>query len=336
MSGLSEEGKKDVKKFTDWVNANSEEIPPEIVYPPKHDDHHGHGHEHKEIVIPHEETLREKMAKREHIDENFQEEWQNVMQKANDDPSSPERWYRLASSIGGALIVLVLLITVANLPRFGSPDAPAMNEVARRYLESGLQETGAVNSVAGMILDYRAFDTLGESVVLFTATVTVIFLLQQKERNHNKEDIEAVDGNYKGIRSLPAKVIVAITFPFIILYGIYIVLNGHLSPGGGFSGGAIIGAGLVLNHLVFGQEFSEKFINVNKCKKLMAGGLFVYIALKTYSILTGANGINSHIPLGKAGSIFSGGLIFPLNICVGVVVACTVFSLYSLFTDWSS
>ena len=53
-------------------------------------------------------------------------------------------------------------------------------------------------------------------------------------------------------------------------------------------------------------------------------------------ILTGANGMESMIPLGTPGSIFSSGLIFPLNICVGLVVACTIFSFYSLFTDWKS
>ena len=328
MKVISDNG--DLRKALDWVEANSPDIPPEIVYPPKKDDHH-HGHDEKpSVALPIEEEVHEKYK------EDIIGELKAATQTAPKDVSQPEIWYRFGAILGGLLIVAMLLVTVASLPKFGSADAPAMNEVAKRYLESGLSETGAVNTVTGMILDYRAFDTLGESVVLFTATVTVIFLLQQKERNHDENDKEAVDGNYKGIRSLPAKVIIRITFPFIILYGIYIVLNGHLSPGGGFSGGAIIGGGLVLNHLVFGQKFSEKYITVKKCTKLMAIGLFIYMGLKAYSILTGANGIHSIVPLGQAGSILSSGLIFPLNICVGMVVACTVFSLYSLFTDWSS
>ena len=347
MSVLTDAGKKELKVFTDWVNANSDEIPPEIVYPPKKDDHHGHddhGHEehlsYEEVHTPQKDTHVEEVVEefKEELHEEkgaLKEEIKQVMQPVEEEVSTPEKWYRLLAILGGVLVVSVLLITVAMLPKFGSADAPAMNEVAKRYLESGLSETGAVNAVTGMILDYRAFDTLGESVVLFTATVTVIFLLQQKDRNHKESDKEAIDGNYAGIRSLPAKVIISVTLPFIFLYGIYIVLNGHLSPGGGFSGGAILGGGLVLNHLVFGQRFSEKFINVNKCMKFMGIGLFVYIGLKTYSILTGANGIHSIIPLGTPGSILSAGLIFPLNICVGIVVACTVFAIYSLFTDWN-
>ena len=328
MSALSDDG----KKFIDWVDANSSDIPPEIVYPHK-EDGHGHSAPHEIVIVD-----EKKEEKKQYKAEIKAEKEARAAELANvEEPvvSDPEKWYRLLAVMGGALVVIALLVTVAFLPKFGSADTPAVNEVMARYLEQGLSETGAVNAVTGMILDYRAFDTLGESVVLFTATITVIFLLQQKERNHNETDRESCDGSYKGIRSLPAKVVVSITLPFILLYGIYIVLNGHLSPGGGFSGGAILGGGLVLSHLVFGQEFSEKFINVPRCTKIMACGLFIYIGLKTYSILTGANGIESIIPLGKAGSILSSGLILPLNICVGLVVACTVFSIYSLFTDWN-
>lgn len=341
MAILTDEGKKELKVFTDWVNANSDSIPPEIVYPPKKDDHHGHD-DHEEHHPVEEKTEFEKDVEEfvEAREVERKEEARDIKKmleemKPSSEISQPEVWYRFGAIIGGLLVVIVLLTTVALLPKFGSATAPAVNEVATRYLESGLSETGAVNAVTGMILDYRAFDTLGESVVLFTATVTVIFLLQQKDRKHEEDDKEACVGNYAGIPSLPARVVVGISLPFILLYGAYIVLNGHLSPGGGFSGGAILGGGLVLNHLVFGQKNSEKFITVPRAMQLMAVGLFVYIALKTYSILTGANGIESIVPLGTAGSIFSSGLIFPLNICVGLVVACTVFSLYSLFTDWN-
>lgn len=61
--------------------------------------------------------------------------------------------------------------TVVALPPFGEADNPYNNEVSQRYIEKGIEETGAINFVAGMILDYRAFDTLGESFVLFTAHV---------------------------------------------------------------------------------------------------------------------------------------------------------------------
>lgn len=69
-----------------------------------------------------------------------------------------------------AFIALLIFVCVKT-PPFGVTDAPTNNEVAQKYIEEGLEDTGATNIVAGMILDYRAFDTLGESSVLFTAEI---------------------------------------------------------------------------------------------------------------------------------------------------------------------
>ena len=85
------------------------------------------------------------------------------------------RVYNVVAVISCILLIGVLLFTVAHLPRYGAEN-PRATEVMDRYIERGVEETGAVNVVAGMILDYRAFDTLGESHVLFTALVCVILL----------------------------------------------------------------------------------------------------------------------------------------------------------------
>ena len=119
--------------------------------------------------------------------------------------------------------------------------------------------------------------------------------------------------------------------PAGILYGISMVLNGHLSAGGGFSGGAVIGAALILCAAAYGPERLEKFLGMKTRTVLTWAALMVYTLLKTYSFYTGANGIESIIPLGTPGAILSGGLILPLNICVGIVVACTMYTFYSLF-----
>ncbi|HKL11452.1 MAG TPA: hydrogen gas-evolving membrane-bound hydrogenase subunit E [Clostridia bacterium] len=78
-------------------------------------------------------------------------------------------------------LIAILLFGVADLPTFGNAENPSNNEVSYRYLEKGVEETGAVNVVAGIILDYRAFDTFGEATVLFTALITVIAVLRRDE-----------------------------------------------------------------------------------------------------------------------------------------------------------
>ena len=129
------------------------------------------------------------------------------------------------------------------------------------------------------------------------------------------------------------KVIVEIIFPFIMMLGIMVVLNGHLTPGGGFSGGTILGAGLILYSTAFGLEKIRKFFNFKIFSRAISISLIFYAIAKGYSFTTGAAHIDSAIPLGTPGNILSAGLILPLNIAIGIVVACTIYGLYALFTQ---
>lgn len=233
-------------------------------------------------------------------------------------------------------LVVMLLTAVSNLPIVGTEDRPVNNEVSRKYIEDGLQDTGSVNIVTGMILDYRAFDTLGESHVLFVATCTVLILLRidTKEKKTRLGQIaeEVTDDRVrepKNDRILQA--VAKLLVPPIVIFGIYVVLFGHLGPGGGFSGGAIIGAGLILYLEAFGFAKTERFFKESTYKKMSVGALTCYCVAKSYSFYTGANHIHSVIPLGTPGAILSSGLILILNICVGIVVAGTMYTFYVMF-----
>lgn len=225
----------------------------------------------------------------------------------------------------------ILLYTVSYLPETGAADKPVNNEVPARYIENGLQETGAVNIVTGMILDYRAFDTFGESNVLFVATITVLILLHvNKKKNGGNEDPEN-DRIYEPKNDAVLQAAAGVLVPFIMMFGIYVILNGHLSPGGGFSGGAIVGAGLILYLNAFGFKKTEKLFTEKTYKWISFAALTTYCLAKSYSFYTGANELESHIPLGTPGHILSSGLILILNICVGMVVACTMYTFYVMF-----
>lgn len=104
--------------------------------------------------------------------------------KLNQSKTKEERTpfiYKLFSLIFTLGIIGILLVTVSFLPQQGSPHVPTMNEVFTRYIESGVEETGAINIVAAVILDYRAFDTFGEATMLFTATIAVVSLLKKEK-----------------------------------------------------------------------------------------------------------------------------------------------------------
>lgn len=245
--------------------------------------------------------------------------------------------YTVLAIVACIVFAAFMLLTVANLPGYGSADAPTVNGVAERYVEKGTEETGAVNTVAGMILDYRAFDTFGESTVLFVAACSVLLLLKLGDHAPGEKPTPAMleaewdDRHHEpkndAILQLAAKILV----PVILLYGMYIVLNGHLSPGGGFSGGAVMGAGLILYLNAFGFQKTERFFTYRTFRWITFLALMTYAGLKSYSFYTGANHIESGIPLGTPGAILSSGFILPLNICVGLIVMCTMYAFYTLF-----
>lgn len=244
--------------------------------------------------------------------------------------------YRVTAVLFCLAFISIMLVAVSWLPENGSPSSPHNNEVSARYIEQGLQETGAVNIVTGMILDYRAFDTFGESNVLFAATIAVMILLRFDPADKSSAELrrakaELDDRIYEPKNDVILQRVAGFLVPLILLFGIYIILNGHLSPGGGFSGGAIMGAGLILYLNAFGFAKTERFFNEKTYRWTCFFALSFYCLAKSYSFFTGANHLESHIPLGTPGAILSSGLILPLNICVGLVVACTMYAFYALF-----
>lgn len=92
-----------------------------------------------------------------------------------------------------ASFILFLLVGLSDFPPYGTADSAVYNEVTARYLEKSIEETGAVNAVAGMILDYRAFDTFIEASVIFTALILVIMLLQKSEKGQGGDGYDNAD-----------------------------------------------------------------------------------------------------------------------------------------------
>lgn len=223
-------------------------------------------------------------------------------------------------------LIFILLLGVNELPQFGQSSNPANNEVAQYYLEKTTEETGAMNIVTGIILDYRAFDTFVEASVLFTASIVVLLVLKNdnKEKKNKKQE--------KVITNTILKEIGKLIIPIIQIFGIYVIFFGHLSPGGGFAGGTIIGASLILMRIVYGSETIGKKLTYSKLIKCICGAIMMYGLIKGYSFISG--GSHLHVPqpsLGTPGNILSSGFILPLNILVGIIVAITIYIFFTLF-----
>ncbi len=127
------------------------------------------------------------------------------------------------------------------------------------------------------------------------------------------------------------KTIARLIIPFIQIYGVFIMLHGHVSPGGGFAGGAMIGTSFVLYTLVFGIDRSKKKFSERVSEYAESGGILLYVSLGIIGMLVAGSfltNLDAGFPKGNLGSVFSGGMIPLLMIGIGIKVASTFITLF--------
>ncbi len=86
------------------------------------------------------------------------------------------------------LAALVMFVAGSALPPMGDPNEPSSIHVSPRYIEHGYEETGAPNLVTGVLADYRGYDTLGETTVIFTAGLACLLVLGTRRRPRGREE----------------------------------------------------------------------------------------------------------------------------------------------------
>lgn len=119
--------------------------------------------------------------------------------------------------------------------------------------------------------------------------------------------------------------------PFIQIYGFYVIFHGHLSPGGGFPGGAIVASSLILYALSFNLEAGSRKLGSNVSALMESGGALWYLLVGMAGILLGSNFLANRVAgfyLGTPGQLFSSGIIFLLSLGIGAKVASTMVTLF--------
>ncbi len=187
-------------------------------------------------------------------------------------------------------------------------------EVSAHYVEQGPEELGAPNVVTSVVVTYRGLDTLGEVTILFAAAAVVGLLLHLKG-NENEKRREGSELLQTGA---------ALLFPLILLFGVYVFMNGHLTPGGGFQGGAIIASAVVLSALAHPDRKGNH--TVLSLIESLSG--LSYVILGAAGVFLTVNGFldNRILPLGRYGSLFSAGLIPVIYSVVGLKVGAELSS----------
>ncbi len=144
-----------------------------------------------------------------------------------------------------------LALGAAELPPLGDPASPASTHVSPRFIEDAARETGAANMVTAVLADYRGYDTLGETAVIFAAGLGCFVVLASSTGASRSEPAVGMSHRFgSGLLDTSARILV----PFILLFAVYVLAHGHISPGGGFQGGVLFGCGLVTMRLVWGPS----------------------------------------------------------------------------------
>lgn len=255
------------------------------------------------------------------------------MLRRRDNKKALTMLYRVVAISMCLVLIAFMLFSVSKMPEFGEPDTLMHSELASFYVRNTIRDSGAANVIAGIILDYRGFDTLGESHVLFIAVCTVMLLLRSPNDGEAKElDAEDLEEHRCEVRNDPVlQTLARFVVPIILVFGVYVVMNGHLSPGGGFSGGAILGAGLLMYLFAYGYRRTERFMTLKTFRIISCCALLTYSTLKGYHFFTGVNHIKSIFERGVFGSLYSAGMLPLLDVAVGCVVACTMYAFFTLF-----
>jgi multicomponent Na+:H+ antiporter subunit B len=207
------------------------------------------------------------------------------------------------------IVALGIIQSLAKIP-FGTPKT----KVGRYYIEKGVEETGAVNIVTSIVVNYRGFDTLGEVVVLFIAAIGLGVVLRTGIKKKTRKIQRASLVLYTGCRLL---------FPLILIFGSYIFIHGHLTPGGGFQGGAVIASGFLLIYLGCRERRLSRPAS-NLAESL--GGL-VFLVIGLLGLVLGSYFLLNFLPKGTANTLFSAGVIPLIYIAIGFKVGSELASI---------
>lgn len=205
----------------------------------------------------------------------------------------------------------LLLYGTGEFPDWGDPNSPASLHLSNYYIENAFDDTGAPNFVTAVVADYRGFDTMFETAVIFCGGLACFLLLRdfREKKDHYYRHIPTgvilhVKDPQKPLTigkefgymdkdwvppDLIIKTVCRILIPFIQIYAMYVVAHGDYSPGGGFQGGVIFGSSLILLAISYDLKTLVKRVKESVLGILAAVGVLIFSGLGALCMLMGGN-----------------------------------------------
>ncbi|TDB75701.1 sodium:proton antiporter, partial [Actinomadura sp. KC216] len=212
-------------------------------------------------------------------------------------------------SFGAAGTAALFTAGALGLPGFGG----AVHPYADRAVGQAVAH-GTPNAVASVTFDQRAFDTVGEELILLSAAVAAVVLLRAVRR----EEEDAGGAHRHGPAEVPdaLRVIGYLLLPVTLAAGVYVVAHGHQSPGGGFQGGVVLGTAIHLLYLAGDYPALQRLrpLPLFETAEAVAAAVFVALVL-------------------AAAGWAAAGRVPALNGAVGAEVGCALVLLLGKFFE---
>ncbi len=230
-------------------------------------------------------------------------------------------------ALAAAALVLLWFGATARLPEPGQGQS-AYAELVTIVIPAE-RRTG--QTVGAITFDVRGFDTLGEEFILFAAVCGVSLLLRIQATEGERQPRDQAAG-----RSVPPppeqlRLVGPFLFPFTLLFGLYIVAHGHLTPGGGFQGGVILASAFLFVYLSATWNIFQRLARERLLDMLEGGAALMLVAAGLVGLWAGRTFLENVLPLGTRGALVSAGLIPLLNLATGLEVAAGFLLVLSAF-----
>ena len=222
----------------------------------------------------------------------------------------------------------LLLFAAQDFPEWGDPASPASTSpVSSHFIQSTGVDTEVPNMVTAVLADYRGFDTMFETVVVFIAGMAVLAILKSSGRRKGKREHE-VEAEPDLIVTNTVRLIV----PVIQIFAFYVLAHGHVSPGGGFQGGVVMGASFILVALAWDLEVAMARFSAEKCILVAALGIVLYGGIGFLSMLLGGEFLDyaeleKVLPVSREMARYHA--MLGVEIGVGFTVTAIMFALYA-------
>jgi multicomponent Na+:H+ antiporter subunit B len=218
----------------------------------------------------------------------------------------------------GIGFLLLFWSAIRGIPAIGHYQGPygdVLNAVT-------VDERHSTDVVSAVNFDYRGFDTLGEETILFASVVGAMLLLRPQPGEEKKAPEEESPSRNAPPPSDAVRVLTLALAAPTVLFGLYVVTHGQLTPGGGFQGGVVLATAPLLVYLAGDFRMFKKITSFNLVEAAEAVGVGGYVLIGLAGLVFGAAFLDNVVPLGPADpTLYSGGTIPLINLATGLAVS---------------